>query len=159
MRFPRAYDAPTPVGGRVPLPCTFAGEPQYAVAYLERVACEILGRAVIRSCGEHVRLDDAVREAIHHWVNAEREEVLVEMCVDTWGDACRVRRRFVGACNVDLEDSSEADLEFDGAVLIEKVIPDVFCDIYSYQRRLKIRPEVKAKNLTVICEGADHTYY
>ena len=139
MRFPRAYDAPTPVCGRVPLTCTFAGEPQYAVAYLERVACEILSRTVVRSCGEHVRLDYAVREAVHHRVDAEREEVLVEMCVNTWGDPCRVRRGFVGACNVDLEDSSEADLEFDGAVLIEKVIPDVFCDTFFFnQRRLGI---------------------
>ena len=50
------------------------------------------------------------------------------MSVDTRGDAGRVRCGFVRACDVDLQDTSEADLELDGTVLIEKIIPDVFCD-------------------------------
>ena len=50
------------------------------------------------------------------------------MCVDVRGDACRVRCRFVRACDVDLEYPGKAYLELDGAVLVKKVIPDVFCD-------------------------------
>ena len=55
----------------------------------------------------------------------------MELRVDTGGDACRVRCGLIRACNIDLEDPSEADLELDGTVLIEKVIPDVFCDRWS----------------------------
>lgn len=80
----------------------------------------------------------------------------MEMRVDTRGDASRVWCGFVCACNIDLQDPSEADLELDGAVLIEKIIPDVFCGKQIYQGVLEL---TGSGTRTVICKRADHAYH
>jgi hypothetical protein len=52
--------------------------------------------------------------------------MLVEMGVDARGDTGSIRCGLVRTCNVGLENPREANLEFDGTVLIEIVVPHVF---------------------------------
>jgi hypothetical protein len=56
--------------------------------------------------------------------------MLVKMSVDARGDTGGVRRGLVRTCNVGLENPGELNLEFDGTVLIEIVVPYVFCRQY-----------------------------
>ena len=53
--------------------------------------------------------------------------MLVKMSVDARGDTGSVRCGLVRTCNVGLESPREANLEFDGTVLIEIVVSHVFC--------------------------------
>lgn len=62
--------------------------------------------------------------------------MLVEMSVDPRGNAGCIRCGLVGDCNVDLENPREPDFELYRTVLIEKVVPHVFCVIF--QRQIEI---------------------
>jgi len=53
--------------------------------------------------------------------------MLVEMSMDARGYTSSVRCGLVRTCNVGLENPREASLELNGTVLIEKVVPHVFC--------------------------------
>lgn len=52
--------------------------------------------------------------------------MLVILCVDIRRDMNSVGARLAIGCDVDLQDSSKPDLEFDATVLIEIIVPDVF---------------------------------
>lgn len=52
--------------------------------------------------------------------------MLVIMGIDARGNGCCVRSWFVGTSNVDLQNSSKANLNLNIAILVEVVIPDIF---------------------------------
>ena len=79
--------------------------------------------------------------------------MLVKMSVDPRGDARCIWCGLVGTCNVDLENPREANLELDRTVLVEIVIPHVFC----WQSEATRNPKVADR--TVVCKSADHTNY
>jgi hypothetical protein len=62
--------------------------------------------------------------------------------VDARGNAGSVRCGLVRTCNVGLENPREANLEFDGTVLIEIVVPHVFCSNTSEKNQKLQRQQV-----------------
>ena len=68
-------------------------------------------------------------QAVDHWVYADREEVLVVVSVDVGCDGCPVWIRFAVLERVDLQNAAEADFELDISILVEIIIPNVFCGL------------------------------
>lgn len=54
--------------------------------------------------------------------------MLVVVRVDVGGDSRSVWIWFVICADVDLENAGETDLDFNGSVLVEEVIPDILCN-------------------------------
>jgi len=57
--------------------------------------------------------------------------MLVILRIDIRRDMRSVGARLAIGGNIDLQDSSEPDLELDATVLIEIIVPDVFCKDFS----------------------------
>ena len=88
-------------------------------------------RGTSGSVGERddVGLDDGVLEAIDHGVHTEAEHMLVVMCVDVRSDGGTEWIWLIVLGDIDLQNASQANLEFDMAVLVEMVIPNVLCGL------------------------------
>lgn len=75
-----------------------------------------------------VRFYDSVLESVDHRVKSIAEDMLVIVCVDVWGNSRSVWIRFVISANVDLKDTGKANVDFNGSILVEVIIPDVLCN-------------------------------
>lgn len=98
---------------------------------VERVAGEVVFGSSCCVDGEDVGLDEAVVHAVDHGVDAYAEHVLMVLGVDIGGYSGTEGIGLVILGDINGEDSSQADLEFDASILIEVVIPDVFWVICS----------------------------
>lgn len=93
----------------------------------ERVSGIVL-RRTSRSVreGNDILFDDGVIQSIQHRVHADREQVLVIMRIDVGSDSRAESIGLAGICDIDLENTSKADLELDASVLVKEIVPDVF---------------------------------
>ena len=72
-----------------------------------------------------VSLHDRILETVHHRVHADGEQMLVVVRVDVGRKGSTKWIGLLVVLHVDLQDTCEADLKFDVAVLVEHVVEQV----------------------------------
>jgi len=120
-------DAPAPLCGPFEIPCAiFDLRLENAILDDKAISGKVLSGTLGMIDGNNLGFDDRVLQAVEHGINAERKDVLVVMGINARGDGCSVRSGFVRTSNIDLQDSSKANLNLNVAVLVEVEIPDIF---------------------------------
>ena len=93
----------------------------------ESVAVSVLFASHRGVAGDGVHLEDGVLVAVDRWVEAQTEQVLVVVRVDTGVDLCTVRRgRLAGGHCVGRKDAGQLDFELDDTILVHDPVDHVF---------------------------------
>lgn len=120
-------DIPGAVGFVAVVSRRFEGGPERRLLAVEAVSVVVLRRAngVLRCHG--IALDDRIVNAVHFWVNSQREDVLVVLGVDPGSDLGAVWSGFLGGMHaVGVKHASEFDFKLVSSIQGEGVVEAIF---------------------------------